>query len=793
MKYGNFDDKRREYVFDRVDVPASWTNYLGVEKLCAVVNQTAGGYMFYKSPEYHRVTRFRANSVPADRPGHYIYIRDDDTGEFWSISWQPCGGDLGSYRCRHGLSYSVYECSRNGIDSAQVLFIPRGDDVELWDVNVSNTSDRVRKLSIFCYAEFSFHHIEADNQNFQMSLYSSGSEHTNGIILYNLFYENAFQYMTSSFEADGYDALRDQFIGPYRSESNPLAVERGGCSGSTGKGGNHCAALHKKVTLQPGEAQRMIYMLGEGGKTEGSMIREKYRNFANVDSAFCDLRDYWDVKLSKLQIETPSAAMNSMINIWTYYQSEINVLFSRFASFIEVGGRTGLGYRDTAQDAMTIPHAEPEHCYTRIMQLMQGLTKDGYGLHLFQPEWFEEEKQPAVKSPMVVPTPESVSIVHGIKDACADDALWLIASVAEYMRETGDMDIADTLVGYADGGDGTVYEHLKKILDFSGREVGANGICKGLRADWNDCLNLGGGESAMVQFLYYWALCHFIDIASALGRKDDAEDYKKAARRCKNTAEKVLWDGEWYIRGITEDGHKIGTSSDIEGKVHLESNAWAVLSGCATGERAKKTLDSIDNNLYTKYGLLLNAPSYQVPNDDIGFITRVYPGIKENGSIFSHPNPWAWAAECISGNGERAMRYYEALCPYLQNDKIEVRICEPYSYCQFIMGPDHASYGKANHPFMTGSGGWSYFSATRYILGIRPEFEGLRIDPCIPKSWSRFSVRREWRGALYNIDVRNESGAQKGIKEITVNDQKCKGNLIPILREGSINNIEVVM
>lgn len=794
MQYGHFDNRRREYVIDRVDVPVSWTNYLGVEELCAVVNHTAGGYLFYRSPEHHRVTRFRPNGVPMDRPGHYLYLRDDDTGEYWSVSWQPCGGELGDYRCRHGLSYSVYECSGHGIRAAQTLFIPLGEAAELWDLRLENRSGRERHLSAYSYAEFSFHEISIDNQNFQMSLYCAGSRCEDGIIDYELFYERAHQFMAASFEPDGFDCVRDSFLGPYRTESNPLAVERGACSGSCEKGGNHCAVLQKKLTLGPGETARLLWILGEGGPDEGRRLREKYRRPGAADAALRELAAFWDRKLGRLQVSTPDEDMNTMLNVWNLYQSEINVQFSRFASFIEVGGRTGLGYRDTAQDAMTIPHSNPDKCRERILQLLQGLTSSGYGLHLFDPAWFgPQQEKPKFRSPTVIPAPERSSVVHGLKDACADDALWLVPAVAEYVCETGELSFCDRIAGYADGGEGTVYEHLKKILDFSAAEVGAHGVCRGLRADWNDCLNLGGGESAMVSFLHVWALGHFAELARALGRTDDAARYAALRGRVIAVCERELWDGAWYLRGITADGRKIGTHADREGRVHLESNVWAVLSGAASPERGRLAMDAVDRELFTPYGLRLNAPSYTKPDDAIGFIARVYPGVKENGSIFSHPNPWAWCAEAALGRGSRAMKFYSALCPARQNDRIEIRQSEPYSYCQFVMGPDHTAFGRARHPFMTGSAGWSYYAATRFLLGIRPEFGGLRIDPCIPADWKGFAVTRSWRGAVYHIAVENPHGAEKGVASLVCNGVPCRDGLVPVMPEGSTNEITAVM
>lgn len=798
MQYGHFDNEKREYVIDRVDLPVSWTNYLGVKDLCVVVNHTAGGYMFYQSPEYHRVTRFRGNAVPMDRPGHYVYLRDAKDEDYWSISWQPVGKplDQAKYTCRHGMSYTTYECDYKGIKASQTLMVPMDDAVELWDVRLKNTTDKERRISVFSYCEFSFHHIMIDNQNFQMSLYCAGSSYDENIIEYDLFYEEfGYQYFASNVTPDGFDCLRDSFLGAYRTEDNPIAVERGTCSGSHELGNNHCGSLQKDLVLAPGEEVRLIFMLGEGSREAGKKIREKYSDMANVDAAYAQLKDYWENKFAQLQIKTPNEGMNTLINTWNLYQAEVNIMFSRFASFIEVGGRTGLGYRDTAQDAMMIPHSNPEKCRQRIVELLRGLTTKGYGLHLFSPEWFDpdakKEKKKPFKSPTVIPTVNAQDIVHGLEDACSDDALWLVPSIIEYIKETGDAGFADEAVTYADGGEGTVYEHMKRILDFSAEQVGATGICKGLRADWNDCLNLGGGESAMVSFLHYWAISHFLQLAEYLGRTEDVEKYQAMRERVGNVCNRELWDKEWFIRGITKNGKKIGTSEDAEGKVHLESNAWAVLSGAADVEKGKLAMDSVDKYLFTPYGILLNAPSYTVPDDDIGFVTRVYPGLKENGSIFSHPNPWAWAAECVLGRGDRAMKFYNALCPYYQNNMIEIRQSEPYSYCQFVVGRDHTAFGRARHPFMTGSGGWAYFSATRYMLGIRPDFEHLTIDPCIPADWREFSAVRRWRGAEYDIHVENPDGVMKGVQELYLDGEKVER--IPVMAQGSRPDVRVVM
>ena len=797
MRYGYFDNESREYVIERPDIPVSWTNYLGVGDLCTIISHNAGGYSFYKSSQYHRITRFRQNGVPLDRPGHYVYLRDDDSGDYWSISWQPVGKSLdkAEYQCRHGLSYSKFLSRYSGISATQLMYIPLQDDVELLDVEICNESGQPRNISAFSYLEFSFEHIDIDNQNLQMSLYASGTSYLDGIIEYDLYYDpEGYHYFTSSFEPDSFDCVRDTFIGSYRTEDNPIAVEKGFCSNSTELGGNHCASLHKSFTLAPGQKIRFIYMLGVGRRDAGRPIREKYSDFRNADAAFQELRRYWDRKLSSFQCITPHEGLDTMTNIWTLYQAETNVVWSRFASFIEVGGRTGLGYRDTAQDAMCVPHSNPDKTRQRLIELLRGQTNMGYGLHLFDPEWFNPEKppKPPFKSPTVVPSPDLKDVIHGLKDTCSDDALWLVPSICEYVKETGDIAFFDLPVTYADGGEATVYEHMKRILDFSADQTGANGICKGLRADWNDCLNLGGGESALVSFLHYWALNTFIEASSFLGRENDAAKYSEILERVAKACEETLWDGKWYIRGITGKGDRIGTQQSPEGKVHLESNTWAVISGFASKERAISCMDAVDAHLYSEYGLHLVWPSFSQPNDDIGFVTRVYRGVKENGAIFSHPNPWAWVAECRIGRGSKAMKYYDALLPYNQNDRIEIRQSEPYTYCQFIMGRDHSAFGRARHPWLTGTAGWAYFATTHYILGIRPGYDGLTVDPCIPSGWKQFHVSRTWRDAVYRITVENPAGIEKGILNIKLNGLALNGP-IPPQPPGSVNEVTVVM
>ena len=799
MQYGHFDDAHREYVITRPDVPVSWTNYIGVKDMATVISHNGGGYSFYKRAQQHRITRFRPNGVPLDRPGHWVYLRDDETGEYWSISWQPVGKDLdrAKYEVRHGLSYTRFKCDYQGIEAEQLLFIPVDDAVELWDVKIKNKGGKPRKLSVYSYLEWSFHEVSSDSQNFQYSLYTSGSSCRDGIIEYDFFYDaKVHHYFASNFSPDGYDCLRDKFIGVYRSETNPQVLDSGVCTNSEELTGNHCAVLQKKLELKAGEESRLVFMLGVGNREVGRQIKARYSVLGNVDAAFASLHQHWEDRLGRFQAQTPNLALNTMFNTWTPFQAETCVVWSRFASFVECGGRTGLGYRDTAQDVMSVPHTNPGKVKQRIIELLRAQMKQGYGLHLFEPEYFDPSivKGAATKfkSPTIIPGADANKFLHGIEDACSDDALWIVPSICEYVKETGDLAFLDAAIPFADGGEGTVYEHMKRALDFSAEQVGQTGICKGLRADWNDCLNLGGGESAMVSFLHYWALEVFGECAQHLKKADDVKKYAAMAQGVKDACEKNLWDGEWYLRGFTAKGAKIGTHSDSEGKVHLESNSLAVLSGVSTGARAKQALAAIDQHLYSPWGIHLVWPAYGTPNDDIGFVTRVYKGVKENGAIFSHPNPWAIIAACRLGEGDMAMKFYDALNPARQNDRIEVREAEPYSYVQFIYGKDHPAHGRARHPWLTGTAGWAYGAVARWILGIRLAWDGLVIDPCIPKAWPGFDVQRQWLGASYHIKVKNPQGVSKGVKSITLNGKDVRGS-IPPQPQGSVNQVEVLM
>lgn len=806
MRYGHFDTAADEYVIERPDVPVSWTNYLGTKDYCVVMSHNGGGYSYYKTPQYGRITRFRPNGVPLDRPGHYVYLRDDADGDYWSVSWQPVGKPLAvdgapggaEYRCAHGMGYTRFESNYRGIEASQTVFVPLDDPVEVWDVKVANTGATPRTITVATYVEFSFHTITIDNENLQMSLYAAGSSYRDGIIEYDFHYEPwTAHFLASSQAPTSYDSLRENFIGPYRTESNPIGVQRGEGTNQSATTQNHCGSLFHQLTLAPGETRRLVYVLGHGHRDgSGRSMQAKYASPAAADEQFAALRAHWRAKQDKLRIRTPHEGMDAMINTWTLLQAETCVTWSRFASFVEVGGRTGLGYRDTAQDVMSVVHSNPAKTRSRIMELLRAQTEAGYGLHLFDPKVFDPdaERLPDIPSPTIVPTPSAASLIHGLADTSSDSHLWLVPSIVEYVKETGDLAFLDLEVTFAEGSSGTVYEHLKRALEFSSAQIGSNGVALGLRADWNDCLNLGGGETSLVTFLHAWAIRAFLEVAGRTGRTDDVERFTAELERIAKISGEQLWDGSWWIRGYTRDGVKIGSNENEEGKIFLEHQAWPVIAGITTQERGEASMDSVRELLGSPYGTHLNWPAFTTVDDTVGFVTRVYPGVKENAAIFSHPNAWPIIAEAILGRGDNAVAFYDSMLPYHQNDQIEVRGAEPYAYVQFVYGRDHEFYGRAQNPWLTGTAGWMYTAATKWILGIRPGLDGLVIDPCIPAAWDGFGVRREWRGAVYNIEVRNPDHVSRGVASLTMDSVPVAADApIPVQPEGSEVRVVVTL
>jgi len=785
VKYGYFDNEKREYVITRPDTPMSWINYLGTPEYGALVSNNASGYSFYRSPALQRLLRFRFNSIPMDRPGRYIYIRDDQDGDYWSASWQPVAKDFNEYKteCRHGMGYTRFISEYRGIKSNYRVFVPLKEPIEFWELELENRSTETRELSVFSFGEFCFWNIEQDLKNFQYILYTCRMDYTDDIIDYSLLFaggEEPKAFMASTLPVSGFDTDRDLFIGNYHHEGNPVAVERGQCFNSIAIGGNPCAVLHNKLSLNPGEKKWLLFIVGIGdAKKEGKAYKEKYSKQEAVEKEFQAVQGYWQERMSYYSCETPSAEVNTMVNIWNQYQCHMTFNWSRSASFNEAGGRDGIGYRDTNQDTLGVVHAIPEEVKAKLIHLLKAQLSEGYAIHNFQPLVLQQGEH------NVIPREKIYSDYH----------LWLLLSLGAYLRETGDMDFLKERVPYADQGEGTVYEHLKQALEFSWKHRGPEGFLYGMAADWNDCINLKGeGESIWSTFLFYRALQEFLEIAARKGAEEDRKHYEEYAEIIRANLDSKAWDGEWFIRAYLDSGRKLGSAASEGSKIFLNTQSWAVVSGAFKDKKAHKAMDSVNKYLATEHGLLLNYPAFREFDEEIGAITSFPAGLKENGAIFCHANTWAVIAEAMLGNGDRAFEYYLSYLPARHNDRADKYTMEPYVYCQFITGKEHPyHFGRARNSWLTGTAAWSFVAISQYILGVRADYDGLIVNPVIPREWESYTVYRKFRGKDFYIEVKNPDKVSTGVKELRVNGELLEGNLIPLDVMREENQVEVIM
>lgn len=783
MRYGSFDDARREYVIDNPDTPMSWVNYLGTSGYCGIISNNAAGYAFKDSAKSGRFLRFRFNSVPTDRPGRYVYIRDDASGDFWSATWQPVGKPLDDYKsvCRHGLGYSIFESEYDQIKSSMRVFVPVDQHYEIWEVEVTNTGDRPRDLSLFAYAEFCFWDMMQDLTNFQYILYTCRMDYANDVVDYSTLLwpsRDPKGFLASTQPVLSFDTDRDEFIGRYRDESRPQAVQCGGCSGSIALGGTPCGAVQNKVTLEPGATYRVCYICGIGdAKSVGQECRTRFRDPSEVEAEFEGVKRYWDAHLSRYQCETPSPLINSMVNIWNQYQCMTTFNWSRSASFNEAGGRDGLGFRDSNQDTLGAVHMVPGRTHLKLIDLLKGQYSDGAAMHGLQPlEW----KQGA----------------HNLQeDIFSDDHLWLLLSVSSYLRETGDLAFLEREVPFADKGHATVFEHLERALEFSNTHTGPHGFLLGLRADWNDCINLRGhGESLFSTFLFLKAIDEFVSLAAQVSRNEAASPWLKVRDEMREKIEKQAWDGHWYLRGFLNSGKKLGGHKSDQCFIFINSQTWAVIGNVGSKHRGIEAMDSLHRYLATEHGIVINYPAFRHEDIEIGAVTSFPPGLKENSGIFCHANTWAVVAEALLGRGEEAMKLYLSFLPAAKNESADQYTMEPYVYSQFITGKEHPyHFGRARNSWLTGTAAWAFVSISQYILGVRPDYEGLIVSPTIPAAWDGFKVRRVFRGATYEIEVKNPDHVCHGVKTLTVNGHAVAGCKAPVAAPGETVTVEVVL
>lgn len=792
MRYGFFDDAAREYVITRPDTPKSWINYLGSRLYGGIITQNAGGYSFWKSGGSGRILRMRFNGVPVDQPGRYLYLRDDENGDYWSASWQPVGKPLDKYRSkvRHGLGYSVFEAEYEGIRSEFTCFVPKGQTFEYWALKLTNTSKMRRRVSTFSYAELANNwNWKQDLENLQYTQYTVRMSVEDGMIRWRNATNPGFEELWFGLAGTpvvSFDTDRDLFLGPYRTQATPLAVERGRCGDSLACGDNGCASLHGSVELGPGESRELIYMLGMGSPDEswrdlrpGREILSEYGNWPRMLQELETVRADWNMALDTLQVETPDKELDTMVNVWNAYQCHMTFNWSRGVSLVEAGDRDGLGYRDTVQDMLAVTHCAPAAVEERLDLILTGQTSAGGAMPLVKPLTHRPGHEKA-------PSDDEYR---------SDDTLWLPITVTNFVFETGNLAYLDKLLPYADKGRATVYEHLKQALQFSIDHKGRNGLIQGLHSDWNDCIKFGTtGESLFTTFMFYLGCKLVGQLALVKKRGADAKWAEAEAETVLAALQEHAWDGEWFLRAIAATGGTLGSHNNPEGSIYLNAQSWAVISGAATQEQAQTCMDSVKRLLSTEHGLLLCDPPHSSPDPHISLPLLVYPGgHKENGGIFCHSNAWAVIAECLMGNGARAHEYYRAYLPARHNDHAHTRQVEPYVYCQFTHGKASPRFGQSRNSWLTGTASWSYVAVTQHMLGLKPSLTGLRIDPCIPPEWPGFKVRRRWQGKLLHIVVENPKGVSRGVSHLVVNGETIQGNVVPSVMLEDVNEVKVVL
>ena len=797
MQYGEFDDKNNEYVITRPDTPKPWSNYLGSTEYGAIVTNNAGGYSFYRSGGMGRFVRFRFNSIPADQPGRYIYVHDHGARDYWSASWQPVGKPLGKFKsiCRHGTAYTVIESQYSGIKSEVTYFVPLGRSFEIWKVRITNASKKKRNMSVFSYLEYAGNWNAIDDLlNIQYVQYIARMSVIDGIIDHGTnvnvpsqpenFKEkdqerHTYQAICGA-KVVGFDTDREAFLGPYRTYANPVAVASGKCSDSLAYGDNPCGALQVKFTLSPGQSKELLVIAGIGSADqEGREAVREFSDLSKADEELEKLKFFWHEKIETFSARTPDPELNATINTWGIYNALVTYAWSRSASLVYSGvDRDGLGYRDTMQDFLGVMHAIPSEAKKRLELMITGQVSTGGAMPVILPFSHNPGKEMA-------PAEEEYR---------SDDALWMFDAIPAYVNETGDLDFYHKLLPFADKGEDTVFGHMKRALQFNLSRTGAHGLPTGLKADWNDTLRFGKkGESIFTAMQLRYALKVYIDVALLLRRADESSWAKLTIERLSSNIKRYAWDGEWFMRGYRNDGLKFGSKESKEGQIFLNPQTWSVISGLATKEQAETAMEKVKERLSSKYGLALCDPPFTKTDPKIVRATFFNPGLKENAGIFIQTQAWAVMAETLLGHGNRAYEYLRAYLPAAYNTKAEEREIEPYVVCQSAHGKESPKHGVSRIPWLSGSASWTYHAITQYILGIRPEVGGIRIDPCIPSKWKSFSVRRVFREKVLDIEFENPVGAEKGVKKILLNGQAIEGNFIPVAKLDPENVVHVVL
>lgn len=782
MQYGYFDEEKKEYVITRPDTPAPWANYLGSPEYGAVISNNAGGYSFEKSGANGRIIRYVFNQF--DQPGRYIYLTDMETKDYWSASWQPVGKDISVYKneCRHGTGYTKMTAQYEGIKSEVRYYVPLGKTYEVWNVKIENLSGRKRELSLTGYCEFTNHNnYEQDQVNLQYTQFISRTYFKGNKILQTINEnikedvdknENTTRFFgLAGAVAESYNGDRDSFLGPYHGYNNPIAVEKGKCDNTLNYNTNACGALQTTITLEPSESRTITFLLGMKKEEEADAVIKNYENAETADREIDALIKYWHGQLSHLQVKTPSESFNSMVNTWNAYQCFMTFIWSRAASFIYCGLRNGYGYRDTVQDIQGIIHLNPEMALEKIRFMLSAQVDNGGGLPLvkFNHNAGHED------------TPDDASYVKATGHPAyrADDALWLFPTIYKYIAESGNLGFLDEVILYANGGEDTVYGHLKRAIDFSMNRLGSHGMPAGLHADWNDCLRLGKqGESSFVAMQLYYAFTVLHSFAQYKNDVEYIQYLEENQKKLGGIIQDTCWEDDRFVRGYKEDGQVIGSKKDPEANMWLNPQSWAVISGLASEEQAELALESVHRELNTQYGVRVMAPSYKDHAFDGALMLLFNKSTKENGGIFSQPQGWIILAEALMGHGNRAFEYFTESSPASMNDRAEIRRLEPYCHGQFTESAESPFEGRSHVHWLTGTASTVMVGCVEGILGLRPDFNGLCIDPAICSEWKEFTMEKEFRGSRLHITVKNPNGKESGVVKTTLNGEVLPENYV---------------
>lgn len=810
MKYGYFDDCNREYVIDTPKTPLPWINYLGCNEFFSLVSNTCGGYSFYKDAKLLRLTRYRYNNVPYDTGGKYYFIKDGETA--WNPGWQPMKTELDSYECRHGMGYSKWTSSKNGLEASVLAFVPLNENCEINRVTLTNKSAEEKNISLFSYIEWCLWNADDDMKNFQRLLSCGEVEVVDSIIYHKTEYRerrNHFAFYSVNHPVDGFDTSRDEFLGVYNNLDNADVINAGKCKNSIASGWSPIASHQINMTLKPGESKELIFILGyveneQDKKWEAQDVinkekavatYNKYKDSAAVEEAFNALKKYWTELLGLFQVNSKDDKLNRMVNIWNQYQCMITFNMSRSASYYESGIGRGMGFRDSCQDLLGFVHLIPERARERIIDIASTQFLDGSAYHQYQP----------------LTKKGNADIGGGFND----DPLWLIACVSAYVRETGDTSILSHMTPFDN--DESVAEpligHLKRSFDFTVNHKGPHALPLIGRADWNDCLNLncfsehpgesfqtfGPSEGPVAESVFIAGMFvkygeEYAELCEIAGDEAEAKRAREEVAKMYDAILEAGWDGDWFLRAYDAHSNKVGSKECEEGQIYIEPQGFCVLAGVGVKEGlAKKALDSVKEKLDTKYGIMILQPAYTKYHLELGEVSSYPPGYKENAGIFCHNNPWVSIAETVIGRGDRAFEIYKKTCPAYVEEISDIHRTEPYVYSQMIAGADAPRHGEAKNSWLTGTAAWTFVNVSQHILGIYPTHNGLQVNPCVPKGFGDFTVTRKYRNTTYNITVSNPDNVEKGVKEMLVNGTPVAGNVIPYDASQATADVVIVM